>query len=152
MGADAIPAGSPWALGADYPVVILQPVQWGEMDAFNHVNNVTYLRWFETGRAAYFRATRLWDDGIGGISPILHSVGCRFRAALVYPDDVEIGVRVKDVGEDRFTLEHAVYSRTQKLVAAQGEGIIVAYDYPKKTKCRLPEAWREAIARVEGRT
>jgi acyl-CoA thioester hydrolase len=27
-----------------YPVVIEIPVQWGEMDAFQHVNNVVYFR------------------------------------------------------------------------------------------------------------
>lgn len=25
------------------------PVAWGDMDAFGHVNNVKYLKWFETG-------------------------------------------------------------------------------------------------------
>ena len=35
-----------------FPVVIELPVQWGEMDAFGHVNNVVYLRWFESGRIA----------------------------------------------------------------------------------------------------
>ena len=30
-------------------------VQWGEMDAFNHVNNVMYIRWCETARISLFR-------------------------------------------------------------------------------------------------
>ena len=28
----------------DYPIVYVQPVAWGDMDAFNHVNNVAYYR------------------------------------------------------------------------------------------------------------
>jgi acyl-ACP thioesterase len=31
-------------------------VQWGEMDALQHVNNVVYVRWGETARIDYFRA------------------------------------------------------------------------------------------------
>lgn len=30
---------------ARHPVSVLIPVAWGEMDAFQHVNNVVYARW-----------------------------------------------------------------------------------------------------------
>ena len=40
---------------ARYPVSIVIPVAWGDMDAFQHVNNVTYGRWLESARIAYFR-------------------------------------------------------------------------------------------------
>ena len=33
---------------AGFPVVVDIPVAWGEMDAFGHVNNVMYFRYFET--------------------------------------------------------------------------------------------------------
>lgn len=36
-----------------FPVVIELPVVWGEMDAFAHVNNVVYFRYFESARIAY---------------------------------------------------------------------------------------------------
>ena len=39
---------------ADYPVVIETPVAWGEMDAYGHVNNIVYFRYFESARIAYF--------------------------------------------------------------------------------------------------
>lgn len=38
---------------AGFPVVIEIPVQWGDQDAFGHVNNTVYLRWLESGRIAY---------------------------------------------------------------------------------------------------
>ena len=37
-----------------YPVVIEIPVAWGEMDAFQHLNNIVYFRYFESARIAYF--------------------------------------------------------------------------------------------------
>ncbi len=37
-----------------FPVVVEIPVLWGDMDAFQHVNNVTYFRYFESARIAYF--------------------------------------------------------------------------------------------------
>ena len=39
-----------------YQVTIDVNVAWGEMDAFEHVNNVVYFRYFESVRMAYFEA------------------------------------------------------------------------------------------------
>ena len=41
----------------DFPIVIEIPVAWGEMDAFGHVNNIIYFRYFESARLAYFHQT-----------------------------------------------------------------------------------------------
>lgn len=135
-----------------FRTIVEQPVQWGEMDAYEHVNNVVYLRWFETGRAAYFTATNVWGAGIRGVGPIFHSVTCRFRAPLTYPDTVCIGVRTKEIGEDRFVVEQAVFSRTTGVLAASGDGTIVSFDYTNKTKVPLPASWRAGIERHEGRS
>ena len=41
---------------ADFPVLIAWPVQWGDMDAFQHVNNTVYFRWFESAGSLIQRA------------------------------------------------------------------------------------------------
>ena len=46
---------SPPAALAGFPVVVSWPVQWGDQDAFGHVNNTIYFRWFESGRIAYLK-------------------------------------------------------------------------------------------------
>ena len=43
-----------------FPFPIKQAVLWGEMDAWNHINNVIYFRYFETGRVEFFNKTNLW--------------------------------------------------------------------------------------------
>lgn len=43
------------------PVVIETPVAWGEMDAFRHVNNTAYFRYFESARIAYFERLNLLE-------------------------------------------------------------------------------------------
>ena len=35
-----------------FPGIIELPVSWGEMDAFGHLNNVVYFRYFESARIA----------------------------------------------------------------------------------------------------
>jgi acyl-CoA thioester hydrolase len=133
-----------------FPVCVLVPAAWGDMDAFAHVNNTVYLRWFESARIAYFERMAILEPGAPSkVGPILASVSCRFKAPLTYPDTVEVGVRVSDVGEDRFTMVYRVWSRALERVAALGEGSNVSYDYEAGRKAPLPAAWREAIERIE---
>ena len=47
-----------------WPVTIELPVQWGELDSFGHVNNVVFLRWFESARIAYFERCGVLDGMI----------------------------------------------------------------------------------------
>ncbi|MDX1571683.1 MAG: acyl-CoA thioesterase, partial [Xanthomonadales bacterium] len=108
-----------------WPVVILRHVKWGEMDAFGHVNNTVYFRYFEDVRIAHFDALgvmRVMEEQ--GLGPILASTRARFKAALTYPDEVEIRSRIRDLENDRFRMEYAVFSLGLERVACEGEGLI----------------------------
>jgi acyl-CoA thioester hydrolase len=135
-----------------FPVIVEIPVAWGEMDSYQHVNNIVYLRYFETARIAYFEKLDLMhirDET--GIGPILASVSCQFRIPLTYPDTVSVGTRTTSVGEDRFTMEFALVSHSYQKIAAQGDGIVVSYDYRAKKKTAMPQIWRDRIATIESR-
>ena len=137
-------------LRAQLPVAIEIPVQWGEMDAYGHVNNAVYFRYFESARIAYFLRCGLLDSyHRNQVGAILHSTSCRFRQALQYPDTAVVGARVSDVQDDRFTMVYRVVSRARNAVAAEGQGIVVAFDYTTRTKTRLPEDVREGIRKME---
>jgi len=133
-----------------FPVRVEMPVAWGHMDAFGHVNNTVYFRWFEDARIAYFRRVGL-DACMEntGIGPILASTQCRFRLPLTYPDTVSAEARVSDMGPGRFTMKYRVVSQGHGKVAAEGVGILVAYDYNEHRKATWPDSIRDAIAGLE---
>lgn len=130
-----------------YPVVIETDVAWGDMDAFNHVNNTVYFRWFESSRIAYFRKVEF--TGNDAVGPILASTSCRMRIPLAYPDRVAIGARVREIGKDRFTMEYAVVSQTLAKVAVEGEAIVFSYDHPAKHRAPLPVDVRQRMETLE---
>jgi acyl-CoA thioester hydrolase len=141
----------PAPLLSGYPVVAELSVAWGEMDAFNHVNNVVYFRYFESARIACFERLGALDEMTrSGCGPILGEVRCRFRLPLEYPDRVSVGARVSAIGEDRFTLQHAIASERAGRIAAEGEGVIVWYDYRARAKAPLPQALRDRLAALKG--
>ena len=135
----------------DYPTIIEIPVAWGEMDAFGHVNNVVYLRYFESARIAYFEALGTMETmATTGIGPILAETRCRFKLPLTYPDTVAVGARVAELAADRFLMHYRVVSHRHGRLAAEGDGRIVSYDYNAKTKAALPEVIVARIREREG--
>ena len=134
---------------ADYPVTYEAPVAWGEMDAFQHVNNTVYFRYFESARLAFFHKAGFEEHMVKtGVGPILHSTSCRFRLPLAYPDRITVGARVTDIQDDRFTMLYRVVSHSLQAVAADGDGLIVVYDYKNACKAALPDAIRANIEAI----
>ncbi|MFN7945607.1 MAG: thioesterase family protein [Blastocatellia bacterium] len=137
-------------LFSGYPVIVEIPVAWGEMDAMQHVNNAVYFRWFESARIAYFDRIRnrnpLENDGMG---LILHSIQCRYRLPLTYPDTVSVAVRVTKVEADRFVMHSRIISHQHRKVAAESEAIMVSFNYREQKKVPLPEATVKYIQALE---
>ncbi len=129
----------PHALLVEFPAVVRLPVQWGEMDAYGHVNNTVFFRYFETARIEFLQQcgflAAFHEEKIGAI---LHSTQCRFRRALFYPDTVEVGGRATEIEADRFLMEYRVVSLGQDETVADGTGLVVAFDYARRQKAMLP--------------
>jgi acyl-CoA thioester hydrolase len=135
---------------ARFPVVLELPVQWGEMDAYGHVNNTVFFRYFESARMEYLHQCGLVEslerDSIGAI---LHSTSARFRRPLHYPDTVQIGATASDIKADRFTMTYAVVSLTSETIVAEGTGIIVSFDYQAGKKADLPAEVLRRLTLIE---
>jgi acyl-CoA thioester hydrolase len=135
---------------ADYPVAVELPVVWGEMDAYRHVNNTVYFRYFENARLEYFRRLDWFAyEKQTGIGPILASTQARFRKPLTYPDTVWAAARVPILAEDRFTMEYLLVSHRLNAVAADGQGVIVTYHYVEGKKVAMPAEIRRRIEALE---
>ena len=90
-----------------FSVVAEIPVIWGDMDSFQHVNNVIYFRYFESARIQYFEAVGLMDivEQLG-LGPILGSLSCHYLTPLTYPDTVYVGAKITEMHQKRFTMEY----------------------------------------------
>jgi acyl-CoA thioester hydrolase len=135
-----------------HPVVVTLPVQWGDQDAFGHVNGVVYFRWFETARVEYLN-----QSGLGnlmsqvGTGPILASIKCDYRRQLKHPDTIEVSASISEIGKSSMKMRHILFSQAQQAVAAEAESTVVMFDYASQRPTRVPDSVREQIKRLEGR-
>jgi acyl-CoA thioester hydrolase len=134
------------------PVVVELPIQWGDQDAFGHVNGVVYFRWFETARVEY-----LHQGGLGhlmsrqGVGPILAAIKCDYRRQLKHPDTVLVSASIASIGRSSMHMRHLLYSRGQQAIAAEGESTVVLFDYAAQRPTPVSDDLRAMIEQLEGR-
>lgn len=136
----------------DFPIIVTLPVQWGDQDAFGHVNNTIFLRWCESSRIAYCGGVGLSAKmGPEQIGPILASITCHYRRQVTYPETVKIGARVARIGRSSVTLEHKIFAESSGLLVAEATATIVVFDYIQNRSHPVPDAIRRAIEVLEGK-
>ena len=120
-----------------FPVKVNIPVQWGDMDAFGHVNNAIYFKYFETARLAYFNEVGVMKDmQEHQLGPILAETNAQFKRALVFPDQVVVGANVLENHEYGFLMQYGVFSEQQQTITTLGTGRIVMVDYNSGNKVK----------------
>ena len=129
-----------------YPIIHHQPIQWGEMDAFNHLNNVVYYRYAESARIVYLQALGMFD---GSMVTMLAQSSCQYLRPVTYPDTLLLGVRCQRLGTTSIIIEYSYYSSAQQAVIATAEAVIVRLDSKGKDKLPWTEDERERLLILE---
>ena len=134
----------------DFTFVVDLNIEWGDMDALQHVNNIEYFKYFQVARIAYFE--KINSDSVFGETPIsliLASTQCKFIYPLAYPDSISVGVRVDAMADQYFTMQYAVVSHKHQRLAAIGDAKVVMFDYVNNKKASIPSEIRKTIIDLE---
>lgn len=130
----------------DFGVVYPQVVEWGDMDAFQHVNNVVYYDYAQRARIFHLSKLGMFD---GSVYTVIASSSCQYQRAVTFPDTLWIGVRAKKIGTTSLTHEYVFYSTAQQAVVAVAESVIVFFDETGKHKRPLTDAQKQALIQLD---
>ena len=143
----------PTQASSDCPVLLTIPTQWGDQDAFGHVNNTRSIRWFETARMHYFDLDPIVELLQGTrVGPILVSIHCDYRRQLSHPDTLQVTARVRKIGRTSMLMEQQIFSQQQQLLISEGYSTVVLFDYEKNESLPVSEELRTVIEALEGRS
>lgn len=126
-----------------FPIAVEVPIAWGDMDAFGHVNNTVFIRWFETARIALCERLGLTVDRPEGIGPILATVTCDYVAPVEYPATVVTRAKVTNIGGRSIGVEHVV--TIGGTTVARGTAVMVLFDYANGESVAVPNEIRDAV-------
>lgn len=131
---------------AHYPIIHHQPIHWGEMDAFNHLNNVVYYRYAESARIAYLQTLGMFD---GSMVTVLAQSSCQYLRPVTYPDTLLLGVRCQRLGNTSIVIEYSYYSAEQRAIVATADAVIVRLDSNGKDKLPWTKEERARLLALE---
>ena len=131
-----------------YPATKKIVVEWGEMDAAQHVNNTHYLKWFEAARVVYLHAMSAGHDFeiLRDLGLVVAKISCKYIFPVTFPDTVWIGIKVTELLDDRFILEGKMVSEQHQRVVAIAHCDAVPFNFKTHQKAPMPP---ETIAQIK---
>jgi acyl-CoA thioester hydrolase len=132
-------------------MVVALRARFRDTDGMGHVNNAVFFTYFEEARAAYFRqvaGVECYRD----VKIILARAICDFRSPLASGEAMDLGVRMDRIGRKSFAMSYRAVARPDGRLVAEGDSILVAYDYGANRSVEVPEEFRKQAEAFEGRS
>jgi acyl-CoA thioester hydrolase len=121
-------------------------VRFRDCDAMGHVNHAVYFTYFEQCRLTF------WREVTGTPSPhtrvIIARAECDYRAPAHFGDELEVRLRVGDIGRSSFGLEYEIVAAAGDRVIATAKTVMVSYDYAAAKSVGLPPATRALLEHI----
>lgn len=114
-------------------------LDWSEMDLFGHINNVSYFKYLQASRVDFWESLGIHQlHKEQNIGPALAKTSCSFLRPIHYPGNIRIELHVGWIKNSSFQLHHTIYDAKGNR-CAEGEDVIVLFDYGKGEKYLLTE-------------
>lgn len=127
-------------------LLFVAPIEarWRDLDAFNHVNNATYLTYLEEARLQWLQQLRDWFSEEA--MPVLAASQLNYRQPISWPAKLHVQLRCERLGNSSVTLGH-------RIVDAEDEGrlycdghVVAVWVHPGTGKpAALPASIRDAV-------
>ena len=143
----------PVPLRGDFRFFTASPTRWGDCDAFGHVNNVQFVRYYESGRLDYFARVLDLDAGPNtGQTLIIADIHVNFLAQINHPCALEVGSRISRLGNSSFVFDAAIFAADEDQARSSARATCVWFDYTANHSVPIPSSARATIQQFEGLT
>jgi acyl-CoA thioester hydrolase len=120
-------------------------VRWSEVDAQGIVYNAHWLTYLDIAFADYLRAgVRVLEPGTA--ATVMATTTLTWRAPARYADELQVFVRVSDIGRSSMRAQFVVCRDEDVLLEAQ---TVYVYVGDGTTARPVPDAWRTSIGSFE---
>jgi acyl-CoA thioester hydrolase len=127
------------------------PTRWGDCDMFGHVNNVQFVRYYESGRLDYFREVLDMEAGVEPLQTlIIADIHVNFLKQINHPCALEVGSRISRLGNSSFDFEAAIFAPGEDEPYSTARAACVWFDYPANRSMPIPDHARRIIQQFEG--
>ena len=129
----------------DYRTFRSIPTRWMDNDVYGHVNNVVYYSWFDTVVNGHLIEHGALDIERGETIGLVVETQCNYFSALGFPQTVEAGLRVSQIGRSSVRYEVGLFAQEKALTAAKGHFIHVYVDRATRRPIALPDKLKAVL-------
>ena len=142
MSGDTGSKAAPNAAPLDALLSVEMDVRWGDLDAFNHVNNAAFLVYTQEARLAWLAGVEgVWMDAT--MMPVVAAAHMNYRRQLAWPTRIRVDLATTRVGTSSMTIAHRIVAADdQQVVYADGDTVVVWIDPRSGRSVPLPESIR----------
>ena len=109
-----------------YKDIFDENVRWGDTDGYNHVNNVSISRYFESARVNIIR--NLESEKY---SFVIVNFNIHYIEQIFYPSKIKIGTSISNIGNKSITFDQGLFVENKCKATAKS---ILAYADIKESK------------------
>jgi acyl-CoA thioester hydrolase len=136
------------AARSDFEVWRRFTTRWADNDAYGHVNNTIFYQWFDSAVNGWLVEQGLLDIQGGDPIALVVETSCSYFAPLEFPEDVEVGLAVSQLGRSSIRYRIGVFAAGSETAAAQGEFVHVLVDRTSRCPVEIPASWRRALESI----
>ncbi len=132
---------------SEYKLSLELRIDWSDVDMYKHVNNLTFMRFMQSGRANFWEATGLSEIfERTNRGPMLVSSHCDFKRSLYYPGTATVKTKLTFLRNSSFGLDHFILNEKNE-ICAEGRDVAVCFDFNMKETYSIPPELREVMSR-----
>jgi acyl-CoA thioester hydrolase len=129
----------------DYKLSLELRIDFSDLDMYRHVNNLTFIRFLQSGRVNFWEATGLaamFSETNKGA--ILVSTHCDFKKSLFYPGKAVVKTKLAYIKNSSFAVDQVILNEKGE-ICAEGRDIAVFFDFSKDKSLPIPSDLRESM-------
>ena len=133
---------------SDYPHFLEIQTRWMDNDAYGHVNNAIYYSWMDTVVNRFLIDAGGLDINVGAVIGVAAESGCRYFAAVAYPDAIDAGLRVARLGTSSVRYEVGIFRHGDESAVAALYFVHVFVARESMRPAPVPLSIRNALASI----
>jgi len=118
------------------------PVRWGDMDAYNHVNNTIYFRYCEQARVEWCEKAGFVVRTNQETGPVIINATCTFLLPINYPATVLVDMYAGEPGRSSLMSWYEIRLEGDDRLYAEGSAKLVWMDHRSGASVPLPAQLR----------
>ena len=126
-------------------------IRFSDVDQFGHMNNSVYFSLYDLAKTTDFKdvfGMAEWGEQV----VVVANINANFYQPVFFSDEMEIATAAVHLGNKSFTLLQRAVAKNTGEVKCECRTVLVMYDLYTKEPMPIPQAYKDAICRYEGKT